>query len=134
MFDMELEDWRKFTWFRHRWKEEKLMEELGISKGDKYILVNRNYYSFENKTVKINKLPSKIKIIEMDFIDGYNLLDWATTIENAETIHTVNTSIIYLLETLDLRAEKIHLYSRNVKKRDFQQIEYLLSKNYIKHD
>jgi hypothetical protein len=67
----------------------------------------------------------------MDFIDGYTLLDWAGIIEKAETIHTVNTSLLYMLETLNV-TDQLHLYTRN-NGRDFQQTEYLRSKKYQLH-
>lgn len=133
MFDIDLEVWRSTTWLRHRWKENKLIKHLGLNTKEEYILVNNNFYSFDNKVRKF-ELDSKLNVIQMEFIDGYNLFDWCTIIENATEIHTVNTSIIFLIEILELKAREIHLYSRNAKGKDFKQTEYLRSKNYILHD
>ena len=69
----------------------------------------------------------------MKFIPMFNLLDWACIIEEADNIYSVNTSIIFLLEVLELKAKEIHLYSRNVNGADFIQTEFIRSKNYILH-
>lgn len=130
MVGIELEAWRKLTWLRHRWRESKLKELLGIKQGEKFNLINCNFYSFENRTINLN-INNKLKNIEMTFIPMFNLLDWAGIIEEAENIYSVNTSIIFLLEVLNLKAKEIHLYSRNVNGADFTQTEYLRSKNYI---
>ena len=132
MVGIDLEEWRKLTWLRHRWRENKLKEVLGIKQGERFNLINCNFYSFENRTINLN-INNKLKNIEMKFIPMFNLLDWAGIIEEAENIYTVNTSIIFLLEVLELKAKEIHLYSRNVNGADFIQTEYLRSKNYILH-
>ena len=67
-------------------------------------------------------------------IDGYTLLDWAGIIENASAIHTVNTSIMYLLETLELSTDNIHVYSRNENGKDFIKVDYLFKMKYAKHN
>ena len=130
MVGIDLEEWRKLTWLRHRWRENKLKEVLGIKQGERFNLINCNFYSFENRTINLD-INNKLKNIEMKFIPTFNLLDWACIIEEAENIYSVNTSIIFLLEVLNLKAEEIHLYSRNVNGADFIQTEYLRSKNYI---
>lgn len=134
MFDLPLDTWRELTWLRHRWREERLMKHLGISKEEGYNLIQTVFHSYRNSRIKIKTIDNGLKTVELLPIEGYSLLDWATVIENAKEIHVVNTSSLYLFETLNLKAKEIHLYSRNVKGRDFQQTEYLRTKNYILHD
>ncbi len=70
----------------------------------------------------------------LQVIDGYSLFDWSSCLENANHIHTVSTSIIYLLEMLDLTAKEVHLYPRKPIETDFKNIDYLLQKHkYILH-
>lgn len=132
MVDMDLNSFRKMTWLRHRHKEVELMKILNINDGEKYNLINGNYHTFLNGKVSIT-LNNDYKNIYMDFIDDFTLLDWASVIENATSIHTVNTSILFLLESLNLKSNDIHLYSRNANGLDFKQTDYLYSKNYILH-
>lgn len=133
MFNLPLEMWREFAFLRHRWKENKLINELGIDLNNDYALIIQNYHSYNKTSINI-KLDTNMPIIELLPIEGYSLLDWVKIIENASEIHSVNTSTLFLFETLELKAKQIHLYSRNVSGRDFQQTEYLRSKNYILHD
>jgi len=134
MVNMDFNEWRTLTWLRHRNKEEKLKDVLGIKDGEKYNLINHNFTSelpFRNRKIAVR---NGIKNIKMEIVDGYNLLDWSGVIEAATTIHTVNTSILYLLETLELSTEDIHIYSRNVKGRDFRDVDYLFNMKYTKHE
>lgn len=77
-----------------------------------------------------NGLPN----VYMNSVEGYSLFDWSLLIENATTIHAVSSSIVYLLELLDLNATEVHLYGRHHEKETWlKNIEYLLTKNYITH-
>jgi hypothetical protein len=133
MVGMDLNEFRDLTWLRHRSKEDELMNLLNIKEGDEYNLINMNYHTFIDGKVDI-KIDNNIRNIEMRTIEGFTLLDWTRVIEEAKNIHTVNTSILFLLECLDLNADEIHLYSRNVDGRDFDQTNYLWSKKYITHN
>lgn len=64
-----------------------------------------------------------------------SLFDWATVIQKAAAIHTVNTSIIYLLEMLELEAPEVHLYQRTIKGQTFDNIKYILKRHkYVFHE
>lgn len=130
MFEMDLEEWRRLKWLRFRDKEHALFNEFMQPLPERFNLINGNWHSFNNGYEYIeveNGLPN----IRMDFIDGFTLLDWAGVIEKAETIHTVNTSLLYMLETLNV-TDQLHIYTRN-NGRDFQQTQYLRSKKYQLH-
>lgn len=131
MVNLPLSDWRKLTWVRFVDKENELKTMLTL-KDEPYVLVNKNWYSFENKTAKF-KVKTDKKIVNMNFISGYTMLDWSKVIEDADEIHTVNTSLLYLLETLELKTNNIHLYPRLENNIDLKHIDYLLSKNYTIH-
>lgn len=132
MMNMDLDEWRKLTWIRHRHKEKRLKQLLNINENEKFNLINKNYHTFNNGIREI-VVNNNYRNVYMDFIDGYTLLDWAEIVESAATIHTVNTSLMFLLETLDLSTDDINIYSRNNNGADFKQTEYLFKKNYIKH-
>lgn len=133
MLGEDVMEWKKMTWYRHRWKEKELMKKLGINDGEKYNLINENFYTFGTKKREI-KVNNDFKNVNMGFVDGYTMLDWASVIENASSIHSVNTSIIYLLDTLNLSTDDLHLYSRNDNGIDWKKTDYLLEKNYILHN
>jgi len=134
MVNMDFNDWRTLTWLRHRNKEEELKNILGIEAGDKYNLINENFasvYPFYQRGIV---LENGYKNVHVKVIDGYTLLDWCAVIEGASTIHTVNTSILYLMEILELSTDDIHVYSRNDNGRDFIKVNYLFNMNYINHN
>ncbi len=131
MVDIDLEKWRELTWLRHRYKEDALKKRLGIENGEEYNLINKHFHSYDNGYRKID-VNNGLRNVEMESIWGYNLLDWSGVIESAINIHSVNTSIMYMLETLNLNANEIHIYSRNEK--EFYKTKYLFKKNYIRHD
>ena len=133
MVDMDFNDWRNLTWLRHRNKEEKLKKILGIKAGDKYNLINGNFsshYPFVQREIVVR---NGNKNIIMTPIKGFTLLDWAGVIENATAIHTVNTSIMYMLEILELSTNDIHVYSRNENGKDFIKVDYLFNLKNTKH-
>lgn len=133
MVNMNLDEWKSLIWLRHRHKEEALKKLLNINEGDKYNLINKNFHTFfdGHREIIIN---NGLKNIEMNFIDGYTLLDWSGIIESATTIHTVDTSIMFLLETLKLSTDDIQIYNRYSNRNDFYKTNYLFEKKYIKHN
>lgn len=59
------------------------------------------------------KLNTNIKVIEISLIGDKTLFDWCKVIENATEIHTVDTSINYVIETLNLKAVELNIYPRH---------------------
>jgi|SRR6185436_10236719 len=142
-YDAYNEDWR--TWKEHAmWNRDKEMEtKLGIKNGiwendydrdfGEYNLVNTIFGSESQLQVPI-EVNNGLLNIQMKTIEGFSLFDWAGIIEQANEIHTVSTSIIYLLELLDLKAKEVHLYTRKPIEPTFDNISYILEKhNYILH-
>ena len=133
MLGLDLNKWKELTWLRHRYKEDKLKKYLGINEGEKYNLINTVFHTYHDGYRKIS-LRNGLKNIHMTDTKGYSLLDWSGVIEGATNIHTVNTSIIYMLEKLDLMAKEVHIYSRNENGADFNKTDYLFDKYYIRHN
>ena len=111
---LSFENWKDyFTFYRDKEREQKLWDYYKLNEGEKYIFVNKNFASPPNiETNNRINIQSKSRVIEMEFIEGVNLFDWAKILENAEEIHTVETSICYLVEKLQT-TNKLFLYPRN---------------------
>jgi hypothetical protein len=127
-------DWRMFrqlAWVRDFEAESKLANLVGLPK--KYILVNR-YYGAQGQFQIEPEIKSKLPIVEMGPVDGFTMLDWCGIIEGATEIHSANTSILYVLEQMDLKMP-IHLYSRKGLWGEvgFGYTQFLHSKPYILH-
>jgi uncharacterized protein involved in tolerance to divalent cations len=116
--------WKTFKWERNLEKENELYNLL--IKDENYILINTNW-SGGNVLIESD---SKFQRINMDILDGFSLFDWVKIIENASEIHTVSTSNLFLLETLTLRANKVHIYPRKPRENNFDGISEYVNKNF----
>lgn len=141
LFDMDWQDWRKGAMWQRDEVKEMNLANIALRKyfagteiaNAPYNLINDTFGSELKNKVRIdviNGLPN----IYMSAIEGYSLFDWSLLIENATEIHTVSTSIIYILEMLDLKVPEIHLYNRPIAGQGFDNIDYILQKHkYIFH-
>jgi len=128
MYGMDYRDWKEHAmWVRDEVKENELIRLVGNSD----TFVNDMFGSDCKLKSNVPHIPNAIK---MKVIDGYSLFDWAGVMQSVKHIHTVNTSIIYLLDQLKLNATNVHLYQRAIKSQTHKGVDYLINKhNYIYH-
>lgn len=126
MFGRDWNDWREFEIVRDKAAEQKLMDFLRIKDGDPYVVVNRNFKTSIKRVPIV--LNTYLRVIEMNPIEGFTMIDWSGVLERATEIHTVSTSIIYLLEKLDLNCAPV-IYKREPEERSHENYEYILTKN-----
>lgn len=133
---ISFDDWSDYLTFkRNKIKEEKLFYDvLGLSDGEEYIFVNRNYQMRpEIKTHNIiSNNPSHYgkKVIEMGIYDGYTIFDWCKVIENASEIHMIETSLNYILESKEMfnkLTPNLNLYHRYGS---FHEVRHLFKLNW----
>jgi len=125
--------WRNLYWERDMESEKTLFYDILKLKDDtKYNLINKTFLSDFSKTIDIRVDNSNLNVI-MTKNPGFSLLDWGMVIENAYTIHTVSTSLLYVLEIMPLQAKEIHLYKRKGFEDHHEYYDYLLTKNYVLH-
>lgn len=102
---LDLYLWKTLSWERNRDKEDRLFTELGLE-GKEYTFVNEFYGGgFQRIHIPEHGVALEPK-------EGYTLLDWAKVIENAKEVHTVETSVFYMVEFLKMKAKKMVLYPR----------------------
>ena len=83
----------------------------------------------------VNITSSNLNIIhhKPEHINMFNIFDLCSVIENAEEIHTVETSLCYLIEKLNTNA-KLYMYSRKINGRlqnpDFSYVDHIYKKNW----
>jgi len=128
MYGMDYRDWKEHAmWVRDEAKENELSKLVGNSD----TFVNDMFGSDCKLKSNVPTFPNATK---MRVIDGYSLFDWAGVMQKAKHIHSVNTSIIYLLDQLELNATDVHLYQRAIKSQTHKGVDYLINKhNYIYH-
>lgn len=134
LYNKNWEDWKRHAmWQRDTAKEQALYEALGLKDGEQYNLINKYFRTDFSGVADIN-VGNSLRNIEMTAYEGYSLFDWTKVIEQATEIHTVSTSIIYMLELLKLKALQVDLYVRKPDEKDFRNVDYILqSHKYVQH-
>lgn len=129
LFKRPFSDWRRgAVWQRSPKQEAELLDLLKLPK--RFIFVNETYQTGRGGHRAI--IPaSDLPIIKLKYLPQFSLFDWMAVVELAEEIHTVSTSLFYLLEVADLK-QPIHLYARN-NDPNFSHISYLFTKHYELH-
>ena len=129
LYGLDWNTWKDFTFKKDSERAIKLFYEvLGLSDGEQFRLINKRFTSNESKSVKIPE-SSKIRNIEMITIPGFSLFDWYLVIEKATEIHTVGTSINYIIELLEIEAKNVFLYKRLPDENHFQNYDYILKRH-----
>jgi hypothetical protein len=115
-FQLNFNDWQKYCKFkRYPERENKCREYFGIDKGDKFIFVNNIFASPPETYIREMNYSTNFKIVEhkLEHLNMFKFFDFSWLLENAEEIHTVETSLCYLIECLDTKAS-LNLYSRKI--------------------
>jgi hypothetical protein len=130
MYGLDWNTWRDFGFQRNTERENDLFYNiLGLADySEPYRLINKRFTSNESKSVIISE-SKEIRNVEMKSIDGFSLFDWSKVIERASEIHTVGTSINYVIELLELRAKEVHLYKRLPDENHYQNYDYILKRH-----
>lgn len=128
MIKMSDQNWQKyFTYIRNEERENDLRIKYGVELNEEFIFVNSLMKSFDYDEVKIN-IDSNIKVIKNDG-SPCHLFDFCWLLENAKEIHTVETSLCYLVETLNT-TDNLFCYSRNNVYGNFDYIKDVYKKNW----
>lgn len=127
MMNLDTDLWKTSKWTRNLNKENELFTKLVHT--DDYILVNTNY-SGGSIHIPIN---TNKEIIYMSNIPGYTLLDWGKIVENASEIHTVSTSNLFMIETLNIKTDIVHIYNRPIDL-NLDGIREFVNKKFILHE
>tara|TARA_R110000744_G_scaffold342230_1_gene447384 strand:+ start:2759 stop:3466 length:708 start_codon:yes stop_codon:yes gene_type:complete len=122
--------WRTLDWTRNIAKEQALFSSLNLENKE-YTLVNTSFGA-SGQSIEIQTDDDEL-IVQMEYVPGYTMLDWGLVIEKATKIHTVSTSLIYMIEKLTIDSE-IHLYPRLPNETTLRPVELFISDRWIKHE
>jgi hypothetical protein len=129
MYGLDWRSWKYFGYKRNQENERNLFfNVLGLLKGAKFRLINDRFTSLETKKVHIPESPDLVNVY-MKSIPGFSLFDWSLVIEKATEIHTVGTSINYIIELLDIQAKEVVLYKRLPDENHYENYDYILEKH-----
>lgn len=122
------EDWMENGEFEHNEINEiALMGALQIPQRTRgYVLVNQTYKSDETGKIAMGIFTDPGQpIVEMRSMSSFSLFDWSKVIINASEIHTVGTSILFLIELLKPKC-KVYVYPRLPQHKDHRRYDYIL--------
>ena len=131
LVNLDFKDWdHYFNFKRNIQKENQLYYDiLGLTDESEYIFINRQFGSPPDtqicKYIGLNKFPY---YIEMKYIDGFTLFDWCKVIENAKEIHTVETSLNYIIDKINPKG-KLEMYSKHTPP-SYNQVQHLFKSNW----
>jgi hypothetical protein len=131
-YSFSVDMWRTIKITRDLQAEKELIKYLGIKPSEKFNLVNKNYAKSNMSTLSMNP-NNDYRNILMEPIKKFNLFDWMGVIELSETIHTVHTSVHYILDLMPNITNEIHIYPRKEIKQLHSRYDYLFKKPYIYH-
>jgi hypothetical protein len=126
--------WKNISLDRNLEKEDELKSiVLKDLEGSEYDFCNSFYQNTLNINLDLeNKVKKEVPVISMTKIDGYTMVDWSGVIEGAKRVHTVSTSLLYMIQTIHNEDKEYHLYPR-LPERGFYTVEEFLPSYWIKH-
>ena len=130
------ENWQNhLNFMRNKKKEDELFYDiLELKDNTKYIFSNRMWgppYDVKKNTSLV--IDKDLLNIELKFIDGFTLFDWCKVVEHASEIRITHTSIVYIIEKLNLLATTLNQHLPG-KQKQFDQVGALFNNvewNYI---
>jgi hypothetical protein len=121
--------WKTLNWVRNTDIENDLYYNvLGLKDDSEYNVINTSFCMAHNLKLDVN---NSYQNVNMQIFKDFNMLDWQKVLENAKTIHTVGTSLFYIMEFMNLPME-LHLYRRPMEQ-DFSWYLPLSNLDYKLH-
>jgi len=131
MLGIDYSDWQDYFKFeRNLDKENELYYNvLGLSDESEFAFINNLYNTDIKNSNILSKEKFDIPVVELKIIEGYTLFDWCKVLEKAKKIHTINTSINYIIDVLDTSYDEYVIYAHDDKNKT--EIDYLFKKPHI---
>ena len=125
-------DWFDYFTFNRNLEKEKDLyyNVLGLTDNSQYVFLN-NMASVDVRTSDVlDELTFEYPVVNLQIIENFSLFDWCKVFENAIEIHTVHTGINYILDKLNLKATKYHMY-QGLHHSDVQYIPFSKKPKFI---
>jgi|688.fasta_scaffold190958_4 IS1 family transposase len=125
LVDQTHENWQNyFTFKRNPKREEILKNKLNLKKNEEFIFVNDLFASPPNMLKREMNIKSNLKIVYNDGLPCH-IFDYCWILENAKEIHTIESSLCYIVEVLNT-TDKLFMYSRIINgKQQHKNFDYI---------
>jgi hypothetical protein len=126
-----LSDWRNSLDIKRNYeREEALIKKYNLY--EDYIIVNEEFTSipFIRPIIIDSDMPVHRMSWEQDKENGFNIFDWISALQNAKQIHSVGTSLCYIVDKYCLDNE-IFIYERRLpgQNRNYHRDHYIVYRN-----
>jgi len=114
LVNIDCSDWKNYFNFERNIKKENELfyDVLGVREDEEFIFLNRNFASPPDIFVKPINISTNYRIIEMKIIDNFTIFDWCKVLEKTKAIITVETSLNYIIEKLNLSTNNLQMFSK----------------------
>jgi hypothetical protein len=107
---LQCDDWYNYVNINRNTEKEKQLFSKKVNFSEPYIVVNRQWGAGTPR-LRHDLMPqSSLKVIELTYEPGYSLFDWMKILEEAKEVHTIETSLAYILHLL--KKDEVYLYYR----------------------
>jgi hypothetical protein len=109
---LDWSDWKDYiNYVPNEEKTEQLRKIVGIPESE-YNFVNSVYGSPNSGLMSVQmKVSSKLPVVQLKLVDGFNIFDWIPIILEAKEVHTVDTALCFLVEKYS-ENQKLCMYGR----------------------
>lgn len=133
---LDYNKWSSIKLERNKEREKTLKSIVLKDIGDsEYDFCNSFYQNALNVGLNLeSRVKREIPLVSMSKLEGYTIVDWSSIIEGAKKVHTVSTSLLYMIQAIHQEGKEYHLYPRLPEKGFYTVEEFLPSywtKNYI---
>lgn len=126
--------WETIKLERNFEKEQRLKEIILTDIEGEYDFCNSFYQNSLNINLNLeNKVRTDLPVVSMRKVDGFSMIDWSSIIEEARSVHTVSTSLLYMIQSIYQKGKEYHIYPR-LPERGFYTIDEFLPNYWIKHE
>ena len=110
--NLDFKDWKDYlTLKRDKRREEHFADCLNFNYNKKFNLINKNYGSPPGNITRDDISPlNGYQNLYMEFYPNIHLFDWMSIMARAEEIHTIETSLCYILEKMNIK--NVNVYSK----------------------
>jgi hypothetical protein len=112
LINLDHSDWASYLHINRNFEKENKLKEL-LSLPQEYCLVSKRYGTLPRFAIKEFNVESSLPLIYLEEIAGFSPFDWCGVIEGASEIWSVDSSLFYIIETLDMKASIFNCFPRS---------------------
>lgn len=128
---LDFRNWSQVFEYKRNYKKENELyyDVLKLKDDSEYNFINRRYGTVPDSKENTNVMSNNnLQNITMEVVKDYSIFDWMKVIQNASYIFTVDTSILFLMEKIELNSKCLNLWRRGDT---YDDIDGLFEKKYI---